>query len=161
MISFHSSIDVIPFGLGLILQQDNVHRTCRVQQALGRILKAILLKDVGNGFESKIWWTLAISFWVHSWMQSFAGLPFFFGSPLKSSMISRSPTPVETYSKVMHLGHVFLCLVFYWMSFHKSMLGSHSHNPHMCCVFFLSWRSGGYESPRFCWFPLRLEEGHW
>ena len=60
----------------------------------------------------------------------------FFCSPLKSSMISRSPTPVETYSKVMHLGNVFLCLVFYWMSFHKSILGSHSHNPHICCVLF-------------------------
>lgn len=80
----------------------------------------------------------------------------FFGSPLKSSMISRSPTPVETYSKVMHLGNVFWCSVFYWMSFHKSMLGSHSHNPYIRCVFFLSWRSGGYESPWFCWFPKNV-----
>lgn len=82
----------------------------------------------------------------------------FFCSPLKSSMISRSPTPVETYSKVMHLGHVFWCLVFYWMSFHKSMLGSHSHNLHICCV---SLYPGALVAsvmviPWFCWFPKNV-----
>ncbi len=57
IISFHSIINRIPFGVGLILQQDasqytcmqiHMYGTCRVSHG-----NAILLKDVGNDFESK------------------------------------------------------------------------------------------------------------
>ena len=189
MISVHSSIDVIPFGVGLILQQDTsqytcmqiqAYRTCRVQQVLGRILKAILLKDVGNDFESKTWWTLAISFWVHSWMQSFPELPFFLIHPWSLRWFQGPLRRWRPIQKWCTLAVVFWCLVFYWMFFHKSQIYvglSFPQSPIFVVYFFYpgalaamrvvqkQWSVISYHSvmvsPWFCWFPLRLEEGHW
>ena len=86
----------------------------------------------------------------------FPRVAIFFDSTLKSSMIFKVP---DAGGDLFKSDAPWPCLLMFSVLldvFSQIYVGlSFPQSPYLLCIS-LSWRSGGYESPRFCWFPKNV-----